>query len=245
MARLRAAFTKRADQFDAVIIDVPDFHHAPNTTGSAALLVQWWDKLFPGHVMRASTLKALLIHTADDLGTPGPDYKYGWGLINVKAAADLVQAYRNSPGTRRVIEDQITTTVTARSYSFTWDGSSPLRATLCWTDPAGALQSVSDSRTAALVNNLDLKINGPTGTLHQPYVMPFVALSYFVGGPFGMSRRYSSCTAKRLLMTSGMRLPDPLSPRRRSPLWPFPVRRVRKQILGNLPIASQAARHHE
>ena len=146
----------------------------PNTTGSAALLVQWWDKLFPGHVMRASTLKALLIHTADDLGTPGPDYKYGWGLINVKAAADLVQAYRNSPGTRRVIEDQITTAVTARSYRFTWDGSSPIRATLCWTDPAGALQSVSDSRTAALVNNLDLKINGPTGTLHQPYVMPFV-----------------------------------------------------------------------
>jgi len=49
------------------------------------------------------------------------------GLINVKAAADLVQAYRNSPGTRRVIEYQITTTVTARSYSFTWDGSSPIR----------------------------------------------------------------------------------------------------------------------
>ncbi len=146
----------------------------PNTTGSAALLVQWWDKLFPGHVMRASTLKALLIHTADDLGTPGPDYKNGWGLINVKAAADLAQAYKNSPGTRRVIEDQVTTAVTTRSYSFTWDGSSPIRATLCWTDPAGALQSVSDSRTAALVNNLDLKINGPTGTLHLPYVMPFV-----------------------------------------------------------------------
>ncbi|MEO6753646.1 MAG: S8 family serine peptidase [Chthoniobacteraceae bacterium] len=147
---------------------------SPNATGSAALVIQWWAKLFPGHVMRASTLKALLIHTADDRGNPGPDYQYGWGLINVKAAADLAQAYRNSPGTRRVIEDQITFTTITRSYSFTWDGSSPIRATLCWTDPAGALQSASDSRTAALVNNLDLKINGPTGTLHQPYVMPFV-----------------------------------------------------------------------
>ncbi len=146
----------------------------PSVTGSAALLVNWWNQLFPGHVMRASTLKALLIHTADDRGTPGPDYQFGWGLMNVKGAADLAQAYKNSPGTRRIIEDQITTTATARSYSFTWDGSSPIRATLCWTDPAGSATTTSDLRTARLVNNLDLKINGPTGTLHQPYVMPFV-----------------------------------------------------------------------
>ncbi len=147
---------------------------APNATGSAALLVQWWDHLFPGHAMRASTLKALLIQTADDLGTPGPDYQNGWGLINVKAAADLAQAYKDSPGTRRIIEDQLTTTSVSRSYTFTWDGSSPIRATLCWTDPAGTALTTSDTRTARLVNNLDLKINGPAATLHQPWVMPYV-----------------------------------------------------------------------
>ncbi len=147
---------------------------APNATGSAALLVQWWDHLFPGHAMRASTLKALLIQTADDLGTPGPDYQNGWGLINVKAAADLAQAYKDSPGTRRIIEDQVITTAVSRSYTFAWDGSSPIRATLCWTDPAGTAVTASDSRTEELVNNLDLKINGPAGTLHQPWVMPYV-----------------------------------------------------------------------
>ncbi|MEQ1852046.1 MAG: S8 family serine peptidase, partial [Chthoniobacteraceae bacterium] len=146
----------------------------PNACGSAALLIHWWDKLFPGHAMRASTLKALLIHTADDRGNAGPDYQFGWGLINVKAAADLAQAYKNSPGTRRVIEDQITTSAITRSYTFTWDGSSPIRATLCWTDPAGTSTTTSDFRTARLVNNLDLKINGPGGSLHQPWVMPFV-----------------------------------------------------------------------
>ena len=146
----------------------------PSTTGSAALLVQWWDKLFPGHAMRASTLKALLIHTADDRGTAGPDYQFGWGLINVKAAADLAQAYKNSPGTRRVIEDRVTTSSPSRGYSFTWDGVSPIRATLCWTDPAGVSQTASDSRVASLVNNLDLRIDGPAGSLHRPWVMPFV-----------------------------------------------------------------------
>lgn len=146
----------------------------PSATGSAALVVSWWDKLFPGHVLRASTLKALLIQTADDLGTTGPDYQFGWGLLNVKAAADLLQAYKNSPGTRRVIEDQVSTTTTTRSYSFTWDGSSPIRATLGWTDPAGTATTSTDLRTARLVNNLNLTVTGPTGTVHRPWVMPFV-----------------------------------------------------------------------
>jgi hypothetical protein len=55
---------------------------SPNACGSAALLVQQYAQLFPGGAMRAATLKGLLIHTADDLGKPGPDYKNGWGLIN-------------------------------------------------------------------------------------------------------------------------------------------------------------------
>lgn len=146
----------------------------PNTTGSAALLLNWWGSLFPGHAPRSSTLKGLLIHTADDLGTPGPDYQFGWGMLNVKAAADLLQEYKNSPGTRRVVEDRLTTTTTSRGYVIMWDGVSPIRATLCWVDPAGTSTTSADSRTARLVNNLNLTVTGPTGTVYQPWVMPFV-----------------------------------------------------------------------
>jgi hypothetical protein len=146
----------------------------PNTTGSAALLLNWWGSLFPGHAPRSSTLKGLLIHTADDLGTPGPDYQFGWGMLNVKAAADLLQEYKNSPGTRRVVEDRLTTTTTSRSYVISWDGVSPIRATLCWIDPAGTSTTTGDSRTTRLVNNLNLTVTGPTGTVYQPWVMPFV-----------------------------------------------------------------------
>lgn len=146
----------------------------PNTTGSAALVINWWNSLFPGHAPRSSTLKGLLIHTADDLGTAGPDYQFGWGMLNVKAAADLLQDYKNSPGTRRVIEDRITTTTTSRGYVLTWDGVSPIRATLCWIDPAGTATTSTDLRTARLVNNLNLTVTGPSGTVYQPWVMPFV-----------------------------------------------------------------------
>ena len=148
---------------------------SPNAAGTAQQIVHLHGRLFPGHALRASTLKALLIHTADDRGTAGPDYQYGWGLMNGKAAADLLQVYRNAAGTRRVVEDRLTPTRTTYTQSFTWDGISPIRVTLVWTDPAGTATGTGDLRTSRLVNNLNLHLTGPSGSLHLPWVMPFTA----------------------------------------------------------------------
>jgi subtilisin family serine protease len=146
---------------------------SPNAAGSAALVVQEYIRLF-GTAARASTIKGLLIHTADDLGTAGPDYQNGWGLMNTKAAVDLVRDDAANPNRARLTENLITTSSNSITNSFVWDGVSPIRATLCWTDPAGAATSTSDSRTARLVNNLDLRVVGPNGVTNLPYVMPFV-----------------------------------------------------------------------
>jgi hypothetical protein len=147
---------------------------SPNATGTAVLLLDLHGRLFPGQHMRASTLKGLLIHTADDLGRPGPDYCYGWGLINSVAAAELLTAMQTSPAVPRMIEQQLTTLVTTRTHAFTWDGVSPIRVTLCWTDPAGAMTTAADNRTPRLVNDLNLRVTGPSGSVHLPWVMPFV-----------------------------------------------------------------------
>lgn len=146
----------------------------PNAAGSAALLIQHYANLFSGGAMRSSTLKGLLIHTADDLGNAGPDYKYGWGLINTKAAADIITDHNSFPEKQRMTEDRISSTSSAHSRSFVWDGSSPIRATLAWTDPAGNATTTSDLRSPRLVNDLDLKIVGPDGAEYFPFVMPFV-----------------------------------------------------------------------
>jgi len=146
----------------------------PNACGSAALLIQHYGNLFPNQAMRSSTLKGLLIHTADDRGNAGPDYKYGWGLINVKAAADLLNDHLATPAKQRLTENQLTTSATTRTVSFLWDGVSPLSATLCWTDPAGTATTTSELRTPRLVNNLNLKIIAPGGAEYLPFVMPFV-----------------------------------------------------------------------
>lgn len=149
----------------------------PNAAGSAALLQQLYKSNFSGQIMRASMLKGLLIHTADDLGRPGPDYQYGWGLINVKAAADVILAHKASLGAPKLIEGTITSTNKVQTYTFTWDGSTPIRATLVWTDPAGVAQTGSNSRTRNLIHDLDLKVTAPNGTnTYLPYVMPFVGV---------------------------------------------------------------------
>jgi len=146
---------------------------SPNACGSATLLVDQYKRLLGG-AMRASTLKALLIHTADDIGRPGPDYFYGWGLINVKKGADLVASHAAFPAAQQITEDAVSVTTTLREYSFVWDGSSPITATIAWTDPAATAVTAHDSRTPTLVNNLNLKIIAPNGTEYFPYTMPFV-----------------------------------------------------------------------
>ena len=147
---------------------------SPNAAGTAGLLIQHYGNLFPGSAMRASTLKGLLIHTADDRGHAGPDYKFGWGLVNGKAAADLMTDHQANPTKIRMSENAVTTSVTVRTHEFTWDGVSPIRATLCWTDPEGPSTSTSNLRTSRLVNNLNVKIIAPGGVEYFPYVMPFV-----------------------------------------------------------------------
>lgn len=146
---------------------------APSATGSAALLAQLYAREFAGQRMRSSMLKGLLIHTADDLGNAGPDYKFGWGLINVKAAADVIMAHKASVAAPKMIEDTLTAAVISRTHTFQWDGVSPIRVTLCWTDPVGTAQA-DNSRNPNLRHNLDLTVTTPGSTLMRPYIMPFV-----------------------------------------------------------------------
>ncbi|MEO8172649.1 MAG: S8 family serine peptidase, partial [Sediminibacterium sp.] len=68
---------------------------SPNAAGSVFLLQEYYSKLKNSATafLRSASLKGLAIHTADEAGTtPGPDYKHGWGLLNVKKAADVLTA---------------------------------------------------------------------------------------------------------------------------------------------------------
>lgn len=127
---------------------------SPNVAGSLLLLQQHY-KNVNNRFMKAATLKALACHTADDAGRPGPDAVFGWGLLNAKRAAETITA--NGFGTlitEEKLQNNQTYTITVNAA-----GGMPLKATLVWTDvPGNANQGTLNSMTAALVNDLDVRI---------------------------------------------------------------------------------------
>ncbi len=137
---------------------------SPNAAGSAALLVDLYNRRLPGQAMRASTLKGLILHTATDVDRPGPDYRTGWGLMHTRLAAEQIELHAAAQNGLYIHEDVLTPAGPADTYTFLWDGTSPIRATLCWTDPPGPTRSGLDDRAPVLVNDLDLRLIAPDGT---------------------------------------------------------------------------------
>jgi len=145
---------------------------APNVAGTAILLVDHYNEQFPGQAMRSSTLKGLLIHTTDDLGNSGPDYGYGWGLVNASHAAYLISEAEDEPDVPAIREGMLDGSTPTETYTLVSDGSTPVRVTLCWTDPAGTATTAWDDTTPRLVNDLDLRLIGPGGlSTFYPYVL--------------------------------------------------------------------------
>lgn len=150
---------------------------SPNAAGSALLLQDYFNQLFPGQLMRSSTLKGLICHTAEDLGNAGPDYKHGWGLMDSLRAAKHIEQHAAQPEDMMMIEGIIREGEKI-TLPFAWDGTQAIRATLCWIDPAGPGQTVNDSRTSVLVNDLDMALESPNSSIHSPYVMPYVTSNF-------------------------------------------------------------------
>ena len=145
----------------------------PAATGGAVLLSEYYGELFDGAYMRSSTLKGLIIHTSDDLGNPGPDYKFGWGLMNVKAAADLILLDRMMGNSgRMIVEDVLDSANPVREYKTAWLGTGPIKITMCWTDPAGNTAFELDDPTPRLVNDLDIRVISPDSLVtYYPFIL--------------------------------------------------------------------------
>jgi len=144
---------------------------SPNSAGSVALLMDYVRQRLPQQYLRSSTYRALLATTADDRGNPGPDYIYGWGILNIHAAAKIVRQQAENPALRLIMENSLSPNQTWTG-TYASDGTKPIRVTIAWLDPAST-NTDANSRASRLVNDLDLRLIGPGGTEHRPYVMPF------------------------------------------------------------------------
>ena len=136
---------------------------SPAVCGGLGLAMQRRAQLFPNldpnlDAWRGSTWKALAIHTADDVGSPGPDYQMGYGLFN--AASAVAQVDRDQQHGRGTHIKEFPLNV---GQTNAWEvdvDSVPFKVTATWSDPAGPqLTNVTvDPVTPVLVNNLDLRL---------------------------------------------------------------------------------------
>ncbi|WP_265132047.1 S8 family serine peptidase [Chryseobacterium oranimense] len=159
-------------------------------SGIITLLQQYYKSVNPSQkYMLSSTVRALLAHTANDKGTEGPDYIYGWGLADAKRASEAI--YNNIEG---IINNEKKSTlikeVTLNQgnkytlYVVPYETTQPLSATISWTDPQGNIVSnVVDLSSSNVINDLDLKIVkiNPDGTESTYYPWKLGGMSNLTG----------------------------------------------------------------
>ena len=145
---------------------------APSVAGSLNLLQQLYcDVNGTNRALLASTLKGFAIHTADDCGATGPDYSFGWGLMNTPAAAQLITNDLAGDGHSHIKEVSLPDGETI-TFPVLASNTSPLKITICWTDPPGPMLSPSLNPTnLVLINDLDLRVISPNGSTNMPWVL--------------------------------------------------------------------------
>jgi hypothetical protein len=132
---------------------------APVVSGCCALLIQAYRERVPNGVLLPSTLKAALINSATDRWNTGPDFRYGYGEIDVKNAVDQVS--------EKIVGESSVAEAGTFELAFPVSRSNgPLRASVAWLDPAAAAGA-----GIMLVNNLDITLVDPSGVTHYPYVL--------------------------------------------------------------------------
>ncbi len=128
-------------------------------SGTSAVLQHQYRQL-NGVLPANALIKAVLLNSADDAGTAGPDYTSGFGNLNALNATKTITAYRYNNGSVNNGTEQ-------RFALAIPPGIGKVKVTLVWNDPA-ALPNAQK----ALINDLDLElVNTVTNEAWKPWVL--------------------------------------------------------------------------
>ena len=130
----------------------------PSTAGVAALLSEHYKSTYSSNPQSA-LIKNLLANTADDIGTTGPDYTYGYGRINARKALKALKA-----GQFKL--DSVGNNATNTFNLTVPTGLEEIRVMLTWNDPAASVLA-----SKALINDLDLELVAPNNTVYHPWIL--------------------------------------------------------------------------
>lgn len=130
----------------------------PGVSGSSALLYEYF-KAKTGSFPEAHLAKNILCNSADEIGNIGPDYKYGYGRINMKRALVLVDS-------NRIAIDSIKHNKADFYNIKVPKGTYQVKIMLAWSDPSSAPSSYAN-----LVNDLELRVTDSAGVNYLPWVL--------------------------------------------------------------------------
>lgn len=141
---------------------------SPAVAGVALLLQQHYYNTNASTYMRAATLKGLINHTADEAGRAsvdpnevasgiGPDYRFGWGLINAEKAATLIT---DKAANAAIIDELVLNNNATYSTTVTVSGNEPLMVSISWTDKQATANNGTNDPVNAdyLINDLDVRV---------------------------------------------------------------------------------------
>ena len=132
----------------------------PTVTGHAALLSERYAQLNPGTEIPSALLRGVLANTATDAGRPGPDFQYGYGIMNAERAAMAIENGWYAHG--QVAKGEAKTHTIALPA-----GCAGVRIMLVWNDPEAQRAPAFGQR--ALVNDLNLSLQIGS-TTYYPWV---------------------------------------------------------------------------
>ncbi len=132
---------------------------SPGIAGVSAQLYQAYAEENGGAHPPSGLIKATLLNTANDYGNVGPDFKFGWGIVNGLRAGILIEEGRH-------LTDQVSQGNSNTHTINVPSGTTQVRFMLYWTDP-----EASPGANPALVNDLDLVVTDPSNNDYLPYVL--------------------------------------------------------------------------
>lgn len=133
---------------------------SPGMAGCVAQLISTYRSLNGGNDPSLAELKCVMLNTAEDLGSIGPDYTYGWGRINVWKAYNILKD-------KRTVSGSIVNGATNTHAITVPTDVSQLRVMTYWADPAA---SVGVSK--ALINDLDITVTDASQTYNPWNLTP-------------------------------------------------------------------------
>lgn len=132
---------------------------APGIAGIVAQLYHAYRDLNGNSNPETSLIKACMLNSAEDLGTPGPDFEYGWGRVNALRAVKTLEEVN-------YIDSSIVQNAT-HSYTLNMPpGVKQVKIMMYWLDYEGA-----SNASKALVNNLNLQVKNPSLVIFNPWIL--------------------------------------------------------------------------